>query len=457
MFVGKKKGRIFVDHFKVSQDFQKVRKSVTLSDMLWLISWASLSTWSLLLVHLMHSITPLLINPRHNTHYHLYLYTWHTITPLLINPRHNTQYHLYLYTWHTVSHLFSWTQDKIHTITFTCTPDTQYHIFTHKPKTQYTVPPLFEHLLHNITPLLIINPTQYTASPLLVHLTHSITPWLITPGHNTQYHTFLYTWRTASHLYSYTCGSFWIYLKMPGHPCGWRGGWGGRLTLHEKIWLNTRHRLLFSATTTIILLMYFCFETFCCLYFRHHSLWLQNNSCKTSVKETITWSWWTEKLQTYFQIYHFCQNSWRNLFLTTCFTSVHTIYSASISLLTNPGTAWRLFSFVYSTTFTVPLMITKFHTSLDDYKISVLLLLDLYAAFNATDHKLFSCLEHDFGIHSTTLYLSDRKQYRNILRLRCSPRLCIGPLTVHSAYTTTNRPQWKTQYTSWNVCRWYKT
>ena len=55
-------------------------------------------------------------------------------------------------------------------------------------------------------------------------------------------------------------------------------------------------------------------------------------------------------------------------------------------------------------------------TFLDGDKISILLLLDLSAAFNTIVHKiLLSHLEHDFGIRSTPLnwfqfHLSDRKQ-----------------------------------------------
>ena len=95
-------------------------------------------------------------------------------------------------------------------------------------------------------------------------------------------------------------------------------------------------------------------------------------------------------------------------------------------------------------------------------KISVLLLLDLSAAFDTTNHEiLLSHLEHDFDICSTPLnwcryYLSDRKQHvlvdgqidRNIFRLRCFSRLCYGPRAVHSEYKTTYGSHWTTLYLS---------
>ena len=65
-------------------------------------------------------------------------------------------------------------------------------------------------------------------------------------------------------------------------------------------------------------------------------------------------------------------------------------------------------------------------TSLDQNKISVLLLLDLSAAFDTIDHEiLLSRLEHSFGIQNSALdwfrsYLSDRKQLVIVNGLRLS-------------------------------------
>ena len=58
-------------------------------------------------------------------------------------------------------------------------------------------------------------------------------------------------------------------------------------------------------------------------------------------------------------------------------------------------------------------MLNNLLTSLDDNNILILLLLDLSAAFDTTDHEiLLSRLKRDFGIRGTALnYLSDRKQY----------------------------------------------
>ena len=66
-------------------------------------------------------------------------------------------------------------------------------------------------------------------------------------------------------------------------------------------------------------------------------------------------------------------------------------------------------------------------TAMDENKLSVLLLLDLSAAFDTIDHQiLLSRLETTFGIHSTALqwfrsYLLDRSQFVSINGLSSSP------------------------------------
>ena len=147
-----------------------------------------------------------------------------------------------------------------------------------------------------------------------------------------------------------------------------------------------------------------------------------------------------------FLIYPFCQNTWNNL-PRIC---QHTVCSASISLLTGPGIARRLFFSAYS-------MISL---PSNDSKISVLLLLYLTAAFDTRDHEIvLSRLKHDFGIRVQPWTVSilpfwqkticphiRPKIDRNVPGLRCTSSLCARPCTVHFLYNTTYIPRRKTLY-----------
>ena len=85
-----------------------------------------------------------------------------------------------------------------------------------------------------------------------------------------------------------------------------------------------------------------------------------------------------------------------------------------INLLNIHQSAYR---FGHSTETVLPCTLNDILTALDDDKNSILLLLDLSAAFDAIDHEiLLSSIEHDFGIRCIALnwfwsYLSDRRQY----------------------------------------------
>ena len=70
----------------------------------------------------------------------------------------------------------------------------------------------------------------------------------------------------------------------------------------------------------------------------------------------------------------------------------HTICSASTSLLIGPGATRRLH---------VLRILNDLSTSLDEDKMSILLLLDLSAAFDTIDHEIIpSRLEHVFRVRS---------------------------------------------------------
>ena len=142
-----------------------------------------------------------------------------------------------------------------------------------------------------------------------------------------------------------------------------------------------------------------------------------------------------------FQIYHFCQNSWRNLFVNNL-RAQHG--DCTLHILNNILTAH------------------------DDDKFAALLLLDLSTAFDTIDHKiLLSRLWHEFSICSTAQnwfqsYLSDRRQYVLIQGQKLTEKSLdfgvpqgsvLGP--VLCILYTTSLTALKTLYSSWNVCRWY--
>ena len=80
-------------------------------------------------------------------------------------------------------------------------------------------------------------------------------------------------------------------------------------------------------------------------------------------------------------------------------------------------------------------MLNDLLTSLDDNKISILLLLDPSAAFDTIDHEILSRLKNDFGIRGTAM---------NWFRAY----LCARPCTVYFVYNTTYMPIRKALYSS---------
>ena len=132
----------------------------------------------------------------------------------------------------------------------------------------------------------------------------------------------------------------------------------------------------------------------------------------------------------------------------------HTICSASISLLTGPGTAQRLFFPAYSTIFST---------------ITISLAFGSFCSFSYCE-ILFSRFKHDFGIRGTALdwfrsffrwktICPPRrpKINRNVPGIRCSSRLCAGPCTVHFVYNTIYMPHRKALSSARNVRRRHTT
>ena len=130
---------------------------------------------------------------------------------------------------------------------------------------------------------------------------------------------------------------------------------------------------------------------------------LLSNPCSETLLSTKMY--WKTTIQS--QTYHFCQKFLKRLFYTD---SLHASKKTTPAILssqpTTPDTALRPHSS----------LVNDLLNTTDKDKISVLLLLDLSAAFDTIDHQIFlSCLETAFGIHSIAVqwfrsYLLDRNQ-----------------------------------------------